>query len=68
MYFYDNSVVEKTKNLEPSDRGELEITNLNKLYMGNNKLRVNMLGRGLDTGTHDVLLNAANFLETVQKR
>ncbi|MFW5795532.1 MAG: glucose-1-phosphate thymidylyltransferase RfbA [Bacillota bacterium] len=71
LYFYDNSVVEKAKNLEPSERGELEITDLNKLYMKNNKLKVNLLGRGLawlDTGTHDGLLNAANFVEAVQKR
>ncbi|MFW5848069.1 MAG: glucose-1-phosphate thymidylyltransferase RfbA [bacterium] len=71
LYFYDNSVVEKAKNLEPSDRGELEITDLNKLYMKENNLNVELLGRGLawlDTGTHDGLLNAANFVEAVQKR
>lgn len=71
LYFYDNSVVEKAKNLEPSDRGELEITDLNKLYMKDDNLNVELLGRGLawlDTGTHDGLLNAANFVEAVQKR
>lgn len=71
LYFYDNSVVEKSKNLEPSDRGELEITDLNRLYMKENNLNVELLGRGLawlDTGTHDGLLNAANFVEAVQKR
>ena len=71
LYFYDNSVVDKAKNLEPSDRGELEITDLNKLYMEDDELNVELLGRGLawlDTGTHDGLLNAANFVEAVQKR
>ncbi|MFW5795460.1 MAG: glucose-1-phosphate thymidylyltransferase RfbA, partial [Bacillota bacterium] len=71
LYFYDNSVVEKAKDLEPSERGELEITDLNKLYMEDNNLNVELLGRGLawlDTGTHDGLLNAANFVEAVQKR
>jgi len=71
LYFYDNTVVEKAKNLEPSDRGELEITDLNKLYMEDDNLNVELLGRGLawlDTGTHDGLLNAANFVEAIQKR
>lgn len=71
LYFYDNTVVEKAKNLEPSERGELEITDLNKLYMEDDELKVTLLGRGLawlDTGTHDGLLNAANFVEAVQKR
>jgi len=71
LYFYDNSVVEKAKKLEPSQRGELEITDLNKIYMEDNNLYVEILGRGLawlDTGTHDGLLNAANFVEAVQKR
>jgi glucose-1-phosphate thymidylyltransferase len=71
LYFYDNSVVKKAKNLEPSDRGELEITDLNKLYMEDDNLNVELLGRGLawlDTGTHDGLLNAANFVEAIQKR
>jgi glucose-1-phosphate thymidylyltransferase len=71
LYFYDNSVIEKAKNLDPSDRGELEITDLNKLYMEENNLSIELLGRGLawlDTGTHDGLLNASNFVEAVQKR
>ncbi|GAB6099410.1 glucose-1-phosphate thymidylyltransferase RfbA [Halanaerocella petrolearia] len=71
LYFYDNTVVEKAKKLEPSNRGELEITDLNRLYMKENNLKVQLLGRGLawlDTGTHDGLLNAANFVEAVQKR
>ncbi len=71
LYFYDNSVVEKTKSLEPSYRGELEITDLNKLYIKENNLNAELLGRGLawlDTGTHDGLLNAANFVEAIQKR
>jgi len=71
LYFYDNSVVEKAKNLEPSDRGELEITDLNKVYMKEENLKVKLLGRGmawLDTGTHEALLEASNFVEAVQKR
>jgi glucose-1-phosphate thymidylyltransferase len=71
LYFYDNTVVEKAKNLEPSDRGELEITDLNKLYMKDDNLDVELLGRGLawlDTGTHDGLLEASNFVEAIQKR
>ena len=70
LYFYDNTVVEKAKNLNPSKRGELEITDLNKLYLHENKLNVELLGRGLswlDTGTHDGLLNASNFVKAVQK-
>lgn len=71
LYFYDNTVVEKAKNLEPSDRGELEITDLNKMYLKEDSLNIELLGRGLawlDTGSHDGLLNAANFVEAVQKR
>ncbi len=71
LYFYDNSVVEKAKNLEPSDRGELEITDVNKAYMEEESLKVKLLGRGmawLDTGTHEALLEASNFVEAVQKR
>ena len=71
LYFYDNTVVEKAKNLKPSKRGELEITDLNKLYMDENNLQVTLLGRGmawLDTGTHDSMLDAANFVAAVQKR
>lgn len=69
LYFYDNSVVEKAKALKPSHRGELEITDLNKFYMEEGKLTVNLLGRGmawLDTGTHDSMLKASNFVEAVQ--
>ena len=66
LYFYDNSVVEKAKNLKPSERGELEITDLNRVYMEEKNLKVNLLGRGfawLDTGTHSSLLQASNFIE-----
>jgi glucose-1-phosphate thymidylyltransferase len=69
LYFYDNTVVEKAKSLKPSKRGELEITDLNKLYMEEGSLKVNLLGRGLawlDTGTHKSMLRAANFVEAVQ--
>lgn len=69
LYFYDNSVVAKAKALKPSPRGELEITDLNKEYMEEGTLRVNLLGRGmawLDTGTHESMLKASNFVEAVQ--
>ena len=69
LYFYDNSVVEKAKNLKPSERGELEITDLNRIYMEEENLKVNLLGRGmawLDTGTHESMLQASNFVEAVQ--
>ena len=69
LYFYDNSVVEKAKALKPSPRGELEITDLNRVYMEEGSLTVNLLGRGmawLDTGTHDSMLKASNFVEAVQ--
>lgn len=71
LYFYDNTVVDKAKRLEPSARGELEITDLNRLYMEEGKLKVKLLGRGfawLDTGTHSGLLEASNFVEAIQKR
>lgn len=69
LYFYDNTVVEKAKNLKPSDRGELEITDLNRVYMEEGNLSVNLLGRGmawLDTGTHHSMLQASNFVEAIQ--
>lgn len=69
LYFYDNSVVKKAKSLKPSPRGELEITDLNRLYMEEGNLRVQLLGRGmawLDTGTHASMLQASNFVEAVQ--
>ena len=69
LYFYDNSVVKKAKELNPSPRGELEITDLNKIYMEEGTLTVELLGRGmawLDTGTHASMLKASNFVEAVQ--
>lgn len=69
LYFYDNSVIKKAKELEPSERGELEITDLNKVYMEEGNLSVTLLGRGmawLDTGTHGSMLQASNFVEAVQ--
>lgn len=71
LYFYDNTVVEKAKNLKPSDRGELEITDINKLYLDEGKLDVKLMRRGyawLDTGTHDSMMEAASFIATIQKR
>ena len=71
LYFYDNSVIEKAKSIKPSKRGELEITDLNRLYLKEKTLKVNLLGRGfawLDTGTHKNLLQASNFIETIQER
>ena len=70
-YFYDNVVVEKVKSIKPSKRGELEITDLNRLYLEEKTLKVNLLGRGfawLDTGMHKNLLQASNFIETIQER
>ncbi|MPQ43530.1 glucose-1-phosphate thymidylyltransferase RfbA [Clostridium tarantellae] len=69
LYFYDNTVIEKAKKIKPSHRGELEITDLNRMYMEEGKLKVNLFGRGmawLDTGTHVSMLQASNFVETVQ--
>jgi len=69
LYFYDNRVVEYAKNLAPSDRGELEITDLNKIYLENGELEVTLLGQGftwLDTGTHESLVEATNFVKTVE--
>ncbi len=71
LYFYSNDVVEKAKNLKPSKRGELEITDLNRLYLEENRLNVKLLGRGfawLDTGTHESLLQASNFIATIEQR
>ncbi len=71
LYFYSNDVVEKAKNLKPSARGELEITDLNNLYLKEGRLKVKLLGRGfawLDTGTHQSLLDASNFIATIEKR
>ena len=71
LYFYDETVVEKAKSLKPSARGELEITDLNKLYLKEGTLRVETMGRGyawLDTGTHESLLQAASYVETIQER
>ena len=71
LYFYDNSVVDIAKNIKPSARGELEITSINKAYLEQNKLFIELLGRGmawLDTGTISGLLEAANFIEAIQKR
>ncbi|MFW2490691.1 glucose-1-phosphate thymidylyltransferase [Clostridium chromiireducens] len=69
LYFYDNTVVKKAKELKPSARGELEITDLNKVYMNEGTLKVDVLGRGmawLDTGTHSSMLQASNFVDAIQ--
>ena len=71
LYFYDNTVVEKAKKVKPSKRGELEITTLNEMYLNEGTLNVTSLGRGmawLDTGTHEALLEAANYVKTIQSR
>lgn len=71
LYFYDNTVVDIAKNLKPSQRGELEITDLNMEYLKKEKLKVELFGRGmawLDTGTHTDLLKASNFVQTIQER
>lgn len=69
LYFYDNKVVEYAKNLQPSLRGELEITDLNRIYLENDRLNVELLGQGftwLDTGTHESLVEATNFVKTIE--
>ncbi len=71
IYFYDGTVVERAESLGPSDRGELEITDLNRSYMSDGKLRVEVLGRGvawLDAGTHESLLSASSFVHAVEER
>lgn len=71
LYFYGNDVVQKARSLKPSKRGELEITDLNRLYLGENRLKVRILGRGiawLDTGTHESLLQASVYIQTIEER
>ena len=71
LYFYTNEVVKIAKNIEPSDRGELEITTVNQQFLENKDLKVQLMGRGfawLDTGTHDSLIEAGQFIETIEKR
>ena len=71
LYFYDDQVCDIAASIKPSARGELEITDLNRVYLGNKQLNVEMMGRGfawLDTGTHDSLIEAASFIATLQKR
>ncbi len=71
LYFYDNRVVDIASNLKPSARGELEITDVNKKYLEQGDLTVEIMGRGfawLDTGSHQALMEATNFIETIEKR
>ena len=71
LYFYPNDVIKKAKEITPSHRGELEITSVNQAYLAEQRLKVELMGRGyawLDTGTHESLLEAAQFIETIEKR
>ena len=71
LYFYPNDVIKKAKEVKPSNRGELEITSINDIYLKEDRLRVELLGRGyawFDTGTHETLLDAGNFIRTLEKR
>ena len=71
LYFYPNDVIKKSHNVKPSDRGEIEITSINKMYLKENRLKVELLGRGyawFDTGTHDSLLDASDFIRAIEKR
>jgi len=71
LYFYPNDVVKKAKEVQPSHRGELEITTLNEIYLNENRLKVELMGRGyawLDTGTHESLLEASSFIQTIENR
>lgn len=71
LYFYDNQVADIAAKLKPSPRGELEITDLNRIYLERNQLNVEIMGRGyawLDTGTHDSLIQASNFIQTIEHR
>jgi len=71
LYFYPNDVVKKAKKVKPSNRGELEITSINEMYLKENRLKVELMGRGyawLDTGTHENLLDASNFIKTIENR
>jgi glucose-1-phosphate thymidylyltransferase len=71
LYFYSNDVIEKAKSLKPSPRGELEITDLNRIYLEEGRLKIRIMGRGmawLDTGTHESLVQAANYIHTIEQR